>query len=787
MRLSDAFAGSIQGDNDGSNDARKPGIPILLPCALLLWAANASAYALLEAASASDAFTASAICLAALVISCVIVLASRRRIAMLVAFVVLGAALGAIGSLSYHQSAERLETGTMDVVLELTGDERSSDFGSSCSAMLHGPAGQTAGAIAYFDEFNGFLNGTKLACTAKVSAFPEDDLAREYYADQVAKVDVSEFRELEGNPVLSAMRDVRKQAINVIAEHGGDQVGLLQALVCGYRETLQSSGKYDEFKTCGLAHLVAVSGAHLAIVTMVLGWALKMLRARRIVVLAGSIAFVLCYLVFAGLPISALRAAVMVVVSLLAGVAKRRNATLNSLAACIIGFMLLAPSSCVSVSLFLSAGSTLGIVLFTPLIASWMEGFPYLVRKAVAEPVGMTLASNIATLPFSAALFGMVPMLSLAANVVATPLFTIGCVTGLVCTLAACFVAPFATISMAVASASVMPLSALSSFVARLPYATAEADLPVVPMIAASCALALALWIAWPKISSRVCGAALSLLVASYAAVAFLVPPVDGDQIVMLDVGQGDAFLLRSQGESLLIDTGNEEAKLRDALAFAGIRDIDAVAITHPDDDHCACLSSLASTFAIRSFVCARPMLECPCGKCTELVGDARTLVGEDGLCAVSPGDVLSVGNFSLRVIWPQSFEDEGGNGDSLCLLAELDCDEDGEADWRSMFTGDVESEQLDAMLEAEGLRTIDVLKVGHHGSRVSLDEHAITALQPKVALISVGAGNSYGHPTPEALSLLEGCGTKVIRTDQSGTVVLRFDGDKMTIPRQSK
>lgn len=787
MRLADAFCGSISDDVNDVDAPRKPGVPILLPCALALWAADASTYALLESTSAQDAFLVTALLLGLLVVSCIIVVTLRRRWSLLLAFVLLGACLGSFAALSYHQRAETLEEGTMDVCLELTNDERSSAFGSSCSAICVLPDGTSVGAIAYFDEFHGLLNGVRLTATARVTPLRGDELARGYYADQVAKVDVAEFREVSDPSALGVLREVRKRAIDVIGEHGGDQAALLQALVCGYRETLQASGKYDEFKTCGLAHLVAVSGAHLAIVTMVLGWALKMLRARRAFVLAASILFVLCYLVFAGIPISAIRAAVMVVVSLLAGVAKRRNATLNSLALCIIAFMVVAPSASISVSLFLSAGSTLGIVLFTPLIASWMGGFPHLVRKVIAEPLAMTVSSNLVTLPFSAALFGMVPVLSLAANVIATPLFTIGCVAGLGGTLAACSMASLAPWAMAVAAGAVMPLSALSSFIARLPYATIEASLPVVPMIALSCMLALALWLAWPKVSSVACGAMLSLLVASYAFLAFLVPAADGDQIVMLDVGQGDAFVLRSKGETLLIDTGNEEAKLRDGLAFASIRSIDAVAVTHPDDDHCACLGFLGSSYPIASFVCAAPLLECPCDKCSALLSEARGVVRENGLCPVEPGDVLTIGNFRLRVLWPRTYKDKGGNGDSLCLLAELDCDEDGEADWRALFTGDAETEQLNAMLDNGNLGSVDVLKVGHHGSRVSLDERAAGTLKPKVALISVGAGNSYGHPASEALSLLEHCGSKVIRTDQSGTVVLKFDAEKMTIPRQSK
>ena len=164
----------------------------------------------------------------------------------------------------------------------------------------------------------------------------------------------------------------------------------------------------------------------------------------------------------------------------------------------------------------------------------------------------------------------------------------------------------------------------------------------------------------------------------------------------MLDVGQGDAFLVSSCGQTLLVDTGNEDRKLRDALASVGVRRVDAVAVTHPDDDHCASLQSLVSYADVGAFLCAAPMLECGCEKCKGLLETAKAAVGEEGVTALDVGDVLHVGRFEMEVVWPESYEDEGGNADSLCLMARLDCDGDGAFDWKALFTGDAESGQLE-------------------------------------------------------------------------------------------
>lgn len=765
----------------------KPGVPMLLPCALLLWAAAAAVYAAFEAADARQVMHA-AVGLGCACAACVVLAAAvRRRGAVLVAFLVAGAALGAAASCSYHMAAASLPEGRQHVVLELVSDERSSAFGAYCSARYEVDDGRSGKAIVFFDEAQGLLAGCRLSCDASFSPVSEDYRTRSYFAGEVAQVDAEELEVLPLDAPFQAVYDLRSRAVELLALHGGGQAGVLQALVCGYRGTIQADGTYEAFKACGLAHVVAVSGAHLAIVTMVFGWVLRRFKAPRVITLAASLAFVLGYLAFAGVPVSAVRAAAMVTCSLVAGVAGRRNATANSLAVCMLGFLVLDPSSCVSVSLFLSAASTLGIVLFASLVASWMGALPALLRASLAEPVGLTLSSNLLTMPFSAAAFGMVPVLSVPANVVAAPLFTGGCVCGLVCTLAGCAVPACAPWAICAASAAAWPLQAFVSWASLLPFACVEVEPPATAMLALSAAAACVLWLAWPRVRGAVFGGAMAACLGVYVLVAFLVPTPAGDAIVMLDVGQGDAFLVRSEGRTLLIDTGNEDRMLRDALALAGIRRLDAVAVTHPDADHCASLGSLSAYAEVGMFLCAKPMLECGCSKCVDLVAEAKAVVGEENVVGLSVGDVVDVGRFRMEVLWPGVYEDEGGNADSLCMMARLDSDGDGTVDWRALFTGDAEGDQLDEMHAAGLLEDVDVLKVGHHGSKASLDEEAMGCLRPEVALVSCGKGNGYGHPALDTVAMLEAAGARVVRTDEDGTVTLAFAREGVTLSRQSK
>ena len=255
-----------------------------------------------------------------------------------------------------------------------------------------------------------------------------------------------------------------------------------------------------------------------------------------------------------------------------------------------------------------------------------------------------------------------------------------------------------------------------------------------------------------------------------------------GTELVMLDVGQGDALLLRSGGAAVLVDTGNRDAALREELAKQGVFRLDAVVVTHPDDDHCASLSSLFGYVQVERVLCAADLLACPCEKCERLAQTARGGVGDGNVAGLVPGDTLAVGALTMEVIWPHAFSDAGGNADSLCFMVSVDLDTDGLAEWKALLTGDAERDELQAMAKRGALGDIDVLKVGHHGSKAALDAEVASLLRPEVALVSVGANNRYGHPSDEALGCLEEVGAEVLRTDERGTVALSFANDGLRV-----
>lgn len=174
--------------------------------------------------------------------------------------------------------------------------------------------------------------------------------------------------------------------------------------------------------------------------------------------------------------------------------------------------------------------------------------------------------------------------------------------------------------------------------------------------------------------------------------------------------------------------------------------------------------------------------LSCPCNACARLRKAACDLVGDGGVKGLGVGDHVVVGAFDLSVVWPEEFTDEGGNADSLCLLAEADADGDGSGDWTALFVGDAERDQLAQLVESGRVGKVDLYKVGHHGSKNALDNRLADALSPSIALVSAGEGNRYGHPAPETVALLEDTGALVMRTDISGDVSCRIEADRIAV-----
>lgn len=252
-------------------------------------------------------------------------------------------------------------------------------------------------------------------------------------------------------------------------------------------------------------------------------------------------------------------------------------------------------------------------------------------------------------------------------------------------------------------------------------------------------------------------------------------PQVSGAlRIHVLDVGKADSILIQCDGHTALVDAGTypDGETVVDYLARCGVESLDYLIITHPDKDHLGGASVVLSEMDVGAFVRSKYF--------SEEYGEANAVLAEKSipLKIVSPGDMLSLGGASLRVIGPLK-EYEETNDSSLVFRLEF-------PGFSALFCGDIEEEAELDLLKASADLSADLLKVAHHGSNTSSKKKFLKAVDPDYAVISVGPDNN-DLPSEKALLRLEDTGAELYRTDTDGNIVFAWDGEHLQIETEKR
>ncbi len=283
-----------------------------------------------------------------------------------------------------------------------------------------------------------------------------------------------------------------------------------------------------------------------------------------------------------------------------------------------------------------------------------------------------------------------------------------------------------------------------------------------------------------PSRPVRLVAAGLAIALVAVVAVAATRP--DGRlRITVLDVGQGDAILVDGdRGSRMLIDGGPDPDRLLvalDAHVPPWDRRVDLVVLTHPHEDHVAGLALLLQRYRVRRVV--EPGMRGPGPGYRAWTATLAAQGSRSG--RLSTGDAFAFDDVAFSVLWPDrdavppepTDTGTGINNVSIVLLGTFGRE-------RFILAGDIE-EGIDPILLGRGLPRVDFLKVAHHGSRTSSTDAFLDAVRPRVAAVSVGAKNPYGHPAPATISRLQAHGARVYRTDLDGTVDVTLDGARLS------
>lgn len=607
----------------------------------------------------------------------------------------------------------------------------------------------------------------------------------------------------ESSSLLGTMRERLDSAI---ATTGNEQVaGILRALVTGRRDTLDDEVR-ESFQGAGLAHLLAISGLHVGYIALFIFLIARFVAGRwtklllLIPVQKIAAAFTLpClwgFILMVGAPISAVRAGIMLSVYLVGVLLSRRQNLVVTLAIAALIIVAIDPLSVFEISFQLSFVSVLAIILITPrlfaLVAPWFgehTEWYWRILWRICQLAAVTFAATVGSAPLVAYHFNLVTGIGLIANLIAVPWMGVvvmpltmlaSVVTFIWFSLAESLLWPAAAWSVELMLESANELAAAtSSSLIRLAPSMMELLLIYAAML---------IMIFWRRVPRR-----RLLLIAAIVPLAvdvgwWQIGPLMTDKLEMtvFDVGQGDAVLVRFPGgKTWLVDGGGKHGSAFDvgknvvvpALLRKGIHKIDRLVLTHPHHDHYRGLAAVAEHFD--PDMMWTNGFEPPEQEQAEWDEFEERLqaAGVTSITVARQYAPFEIGGVEVQVLYPDSSlpSDIELNDTSIVMRLVYN-------NVSILLTGDLEGRGEGLLLSGGEDISATILKVGHHGSDTSSTREFLAAVNPKIALISVGRLNEYGMPDEIVIDRLKDSGVQIYRTDLQGAVVVSTDGKSLEI-----
>ena len=577
----------------------------------------------------------------------------------------------------------------------------------------------------------------------------------------------------EANFLQRLSAKIRNSFRSTAKSIGGPSGALIPGLVIG-DTSLEEASFVIDMRRVGLSHLTAVSGANFAIIAAFLlwlsQWFFKRVRTRLILT-----SLVLVGFIFLVRPSpSVLRASVMSAVILIAKARGVKADSIPSLGLAISFLILMDPFQAIDPGFALSVAATAGILLLAPRIQSWITN--RFGHEKFAEIAAIPLSATIMCTPVILAISGLFSLVSIPANMLAEPVVAPITIIGFIAAIAS----PVLPLVSHYLLVIIKPLSQIIVWISSF-----ASDLPVLLLpksyLGASIAL---LVIALIKFRKWFGLAALGVI----AILILLIPgrwPGANWGVANCNVGQGDSLVINlGNHEAIVVDVGPDSNLMDACLTNLGIDRISLLVLSHFHADHAHGLDG-AMQGRTTANVWVTNYDEPKSERDTALL-----LIGQIPIHKATAGEKItfqsSKGAVKIEVLWPsktqQNFVAMPGDGSninnsSIALLITV-------GSLRIFTAGDLEPPAQEAMLNLAKIAPVDIYKVSHHGSSYQYLP-LLSALKPTVALISVGLGNSYGHPATSTISALESLGTKVMRTDQDGAIAVAQD--RLTLKIRTK
>lgn len=558
--------------------------------------------------------------------------------------------------------------------------------------------------------------------------------------------------------------------------------GLVPGLALGDSSELPTQLS-QQMKAAGLTHLIAVSGTNVTLLIIVVLALLRRIKAGKNLQYIVTIGALLAFVVLVRPQPSVLRATVMGLVALLATYSNSRKSPVPALSVAVTFLVVIDPWLALSYGFALSVAATAGLVLWVSRIQNFLERkFPRRIPLWLIQIMAVTIAAQLAVFPLIVALGSPISLSTVPANMFAVPIAAPTMVLGL---LAALITPVSSQLGIAIAWSAGLFAEAIA-LIARV---SASLQWLVVPWPSQKFGIILALGFTvcavhaglfWRRISLEQKSKLLSIV--TVAAVLLWNPPTlelkawppANWVMVSCDVGQGDATVISiAPDEAVVIDVGGDPKDIDQCLSRLRIKKISVLVLTHFHADHVGGLSGALQgrqIGEIRISPLADPLVT------TMFVTNTLHTLGLSAVVMTYP-ETFTVNDVKFTCIWPKRLilgEGSDANNASVALVVSVQ-------GVSILLTGDIEPPVQEEIVKSTPQQHFDVIKVAHHGSRYQSSNFASWA-NAKVAIISAGEGNEYGHPAPETIALYELTGSAVFRTDRSGDIAVIVDDSRIWV-----
>lgn len=581
-----------------------------------------------------------------------------------------------------------------------------------------------------------------------------------------------------------------------------NEANLLSGILIGDKEGIEKEVQ-ENFRDSNLSHMLAVSGAHVSYVILGITYALKKVKVNKLWSNMITIVTLCCFIFLTGASPSVIRACIMAIYIIIGHMMQRKTKLISSVSLSLLIILILNPYKLFDIGLQLSYGGTIGIILFSGVLAkkaklnNLLEGFVNKLKYRVKQLIVVCVSANLIIFPIIAAHYSTMCLTFVISNICAGPILGVIIILGFI-TIFVSFVSidiakPFALIL----NIFIQILMYITKICSSLPFSKLYIKTPSLSQIIIYYMILIFIYyickirkkkrrLIHRKLlrtvqNKKVQKLFIIVIILIFTSMQILKCLPSDLTIYFIDVGQGDSTLIVTPNhKTILIDGGGTEFEsdfdigkqtLLPEILGQRITKIDYLLISHFDSDHVGGLLTVLESLKVKNAIISRQIEESGnYKKFLKIVKDKKINV----MVVKKDDEICIEKNLKIDVLWPkrEQITDNVLNNNSIVAKVIYN-------NFSILFTGDIEKvaeENIIREYKDTNLLTSNIIKIAHHGSKTSSTEGFLNLVNPKIALIGVGRDNKFGHPNEETIQRLKNMKVKIYRTDEMGEITIKIN-----------